>query len=379
MQSPTQVVMLLRPQTRADLLAASAFSSLVFTATPFLLPVVAEQYDVSLGAASLISTFQLGGFVLVSWTVGRVVDPSRRLLVAALLAAVAFNALSAYVPWFTGLLGLRALSGGALAVIAWLGWQEVFGDQDRMGDVAVVGPVMGIAGAPVASALAKASGADAVFMLLALTAVLPLLLPHPNRPLSAHAPRKADRSRPVPITRVILACLGLVTMGGSAVFVFAAALGVDRAGLDPVVVSLAFSANAVAGIAPARYRGPRPLAGLWLVGTGLMAVVLTNVTIGFVYWLAVAIWGFAFWAGIPGIFKLLADRSANPADRAGDAQSIMAAGRVLGPLLGAVFLEAGSVELLGVVAGTMMAGAALTLVAVEIRVPARRHPVEVSA
>jgi len=61
MQSPLQVVTLLRPNTRKDLLAAAAVSSMVFTATPFLLSAIAEQYGVSLGTASLISSFQLGG------------------------------------------------------------------------------------------------------------------------------------------------------------------------------------------------------------------------------------------------------------------------------------------------------------------------------
>ncbi len=373
MQSPVQVVMLLRPKTRADLLAASAFTSLVFTATPFLLPAVAEQYDVSLGAASLISTLQLSGFVAASWLVGRIFDPSRRLLAASIIMAAGFNVASALAPWFTALLAFRFLGGVAMAVIAWLGWQEVFGDSDRMGDVAVIGPVVGIVGAPLASALAESSGADSVFVMLALVALAPLLIRGPASPLAANAPRKADRSRAVPVTRLILLCLGTLTLGGSAVFVFAAAIGVDNVGLDPVVVSLAFSANAALGIPAARYRGHRPFAGLWLLGTAAMAVIVTNVTIGAIYWLAIAIWGLAFWSGVPGIFKLLAERSVNPADRAGDAQSIMAAGRVLGPLLGASLIETGSTEILGIIAALLMTTSAVTLTVIELRVPPREN------
>ena len=369
MQSPIQVVTLLRPKTRRDLLAAAAVSAMVFTATPFLLSVVSEEYDVSLGTSSLISSFQLGGFVIASWVVGRLVDPSRRLLVISLLAAVAANVASALVPWFGALLVLRFLAGVALAIIAWLGWQEVFGDSDRMGDVAVVGPVVGIVGAPVASFLANWSGSDAVFISLAIFALLPLAIPKPDRELSANAPRKADRSKPVPVTRLILLCLGAITLGGSAVFVFAAALGVDRVGLDPFVVSMAFSANALVGIPAARYRGERRLAGLWLVGTAGCAIVITNVTYEPVFWVGVVAWGFAFWSGVPGIYKLLAERSVHPADRAGDAQSVMAAGRVVGPLLGAGFIEAGSVQALGFVAAALMAGAGLTLVYVERTIP----------
>jgi len=369
MQSPVQVVTLLRPNTRSDLLAATAFSSLVFTATPFLLPAVAEQYGISVGFAALISTAQLGGFVVASWLVGRIFDPSRKLLVWALLAAAGFHALSALSPWFWGLLVLRFASGVSMAIIAWLGWQEVFGDSDRMGDVAVVGPVVGIVGAPIAAALAERSGADAVFVMLAMVALTPLLVRAPSQPLSANAPRKADRSRPIPVTRVILACLGGLTLGGSAIFVFAAAIGVDNVGLDPFIVSLAFSANAAISIPAARYRGNRPLSGLWLLGTAAMAMVVTNVTLGPIFWLALMLWGLAFWAGVPGIFKLLAERSVNPADRAGDAQSVMAAGRVIGPLFGAVFFEAGSIQILGFAAAGLMAICAVTLVAVERRVP----------
>ena len=372
MQTPVQIVTLLRPQTRADLLAAAGVSSMVFTATPFLLPVVSDQYDVSLGIASLISSFQLGGFVIASWTVGRLVQPSRRLLVLALLAAAAANVASALVPWYSALLGLRLLGGIALAVVAWLGWQEVFGDNDRMGDVAVVGPVVGIVGAPLASFLADWSGADAVFIALGIFALLPLVVPHPSSEISANAPPRYGRSKPIPVTRVILICLGLLTAGGSAVFVFAAALGIDDLGMDPFLVSLAFSGNALVSIPAARYRGARPLAGLWLIGTATMAAIVTTVDVDVIFWAAIVFWGFAFWMGVPGVFKLLSERSAHPADRAGDAQSIMAAGRVVGPLLGAAFIEAGSIELLGITAAAMMTAAALVLVAVERTVPPRR-------
>jgi len=363
--------MLLRPNTRADLLTAAAFSSVVFTATPFLIRAVATEYDVSLGTASLISSAQLGGFVLASWIVGRLVTPSRRLLVGALVAAALFNGLSAVAPWFALLLAFRALGGVAIAVVAWLGWQDVFGDEDRMGDVAVVGPIMGIAGAPLASGLANSMGADAVFVALAILALAPLLIRRPTAELSAGAPDRAERSRPIPVTRVILAALGLLTLGGSSIFLFGAVIGVDRVGLDPFVVSLAFSANAALGIPAARYRGHRPLAGLWLLGASAMAIVLGTVTVGPIFWLAVAVWGFMFWAGVPGIFKLLAERSANPADRAGDAQSIMAAGRVFGPLLGAVFIERDAFAALGFVSAGLMAVGALSLVIVERRVPPR--------
>lgn len=373
MLSPVQVVTLLRPKTRADLLAAAAFSSLVFTATPFLIPATVEDFDVGLGAASLISTAQLAGFVLASWVVGRFFDPSRRLFVAAIVLAALANAASALVPWYGALLGLRFAAGVAIAVLAWLGWQEVFGDDDRMGDIAVVGPVVGIAGAPLASLLAEAAGTAAVYGTLAVVGLVPLLLRPSAVPMGTNAPRRSDRSRAIPVTRVILVCLSVITFSGSAVFVFLAALGEDSLGIDPLVVSLAFSANAAVGIPAARFRGRRPLAGLWLLGTATAAVVTTNVDSPTIFWIALALWGFCFWAGVPGIFKLLAERSLNPADRAGDAQSVMAAGRVLGPLFGAGFVESGSVGALGITAGALLATAAVALAIVERRVPPR-HP-----
>ena len=374
MLSPVKVVGLLRPKTRADLLAAAAFSSLVFTATPFLIPATAEDFDVSLGASSLISTAQLAGFVLASWAVSRLFSPSRALFVGAIVLAAAANAGSALLPWYTGLLALRFVAGIAIAALVWLGWQEVFGDDDRMGDIAVVGPVVGIAGAPLASLLAEAAGTDGVYLTLAFIGLFPLFLRPPGAMAERLGAAVGSRSRPIPVTRLILVCLTLITFGGSAVFVFLAALGEDSLGIDPVIVSLAFSANAALGIPAARYRGSRPLAGLWLIGTAAAAVVTTTIDSAPVFWIALALWGFCFWAGIPGIFKLLAERSANPADRAGDAQSFMAAGRVFGPLFGAAFVEGGSVEALGITAGALIAVASLGLVAVERLVPPRSNP-----
>ena len=80
----------------------------------------------------------------------------------------------------------RSLAAGvAIAVLAWLGWQEVFGDDDRMGDVAVVGPIIGIAGAPLASALAEAAGTAAVYGTLAVVGLIPLLLRPPGAPMGS--------------------------------------------------------------------------------------------------------------------------------------------------------------------------------------------------
>lgn len=73
---------------------------------------------------------------------------------------------------------------------------------------------------------------------------------------------------------------------------------------------------------------------------------------------SLTIWGFAFWMAIPSAFLVLAERSANPGDRAGDAQAIMAGGRVIGPLVGGVVLDGAGSTALGVVGGGMMLAAA---------------------
>ncbi len=56
-----------------------------------------------------------------------------------------------------------------------------------------------------------------------------------------------------------------------------------------------------------------------------------------------------------GIFLLLAERSAHPADRAGDAQASMAAGRALGPLLGGAVVSGWSFAELGLVGAAIIA------------------------
>lgn len=369
MQSPVKLVSLLRPSTRSDLLAASAASSMIFTATPFLLPAVADAYGVTLGTASLISSVQLGGFVIASWLGPRFLRPSNRLLIGIVGSAAALQAASVFAARFTTLLCLRGLSGIALGLIAWMGWQEVFGDDNRMGDLAVVGPIMGVAGAPLAAYLAATRGIDAVFIALAIIALIPLPFALSQQGMHRRSRAAIQRSQPLPAARAILICLGLMTASGSAVFVFGAAIGTGRVGLDPLVVSLAFSANAALGIIPARYRGQRPFAGGWVLVTATMAILMTAVTVGFVFWIAVALWGFAFWAGVPGIFGLLAARSAHPSERAGDAQSIMAAGRVIGPMFGALLLERGSFVILGLSAAGVMTLVAAVLLYIEHAIP----------
>jgi DHA1 family inner membrane transport protein len=76
-------------------------------------------------------------------------------------------------------------------------------------------------------------------------------------------------------------------------------------------------------------------------------------------------WGFVFFMGIPAAFTLLAERSNFPEERAGDAQAVMAAGRVFGPLLGGALYASGSTGTLGVVSATIIAFGAGLLIYVD--------------
>ena len=103
--------------------------------------------------------------------------------------------------------------------------------------------------------------------------------------------------------------------------------------------------------------------------TGATAVTIGVVHHPVAFWIALPMWGFAFWMGIPGAFSLLAERSKYPNERAGDAQSVMAAGRVVGPLLGGAMIAI-SPAMLGFVGGGIMAIAGLAMLYVEWRI----HP-----
>ena len=98
-----------------------------------------------------------------------------------------------------------------------------------------------------------------------------------------------------------------------------------------------------------------------------MTIGVVHVPVAF--WTAMIVWGFAFWMGVPGAFALLAERSRFPDERAGDAQAVMALGRVVGPLIGGVLYEI-SPTMLGLGAGGVIIAAAALLVYVEWRI----HP-----
>jgi DHA1 family inner membrane transport protein len=288
------------------------------------------------------------------------------MMTAAIVLGVIANLLSAVSPWFAMLAGMRFVSGVSLGLIAWIAWAEVFGDDERLGDVAVIGPIVATIASPLIAIVIDVSGPDWLFVGLAALYLVPAFFVREMTLEAAQRPHR-ERHPPTRAASAILAALCMATFGGSAAFVFAGAIGIDHVGLSPFVVSFVFSANAIAGIPSARYRGPRTLPGLWIGLTGVAAVLVATVHVPVVFLLAMTLWGFSFWMGIPGAFSLLAERSHYPDERAGDAQAIMAAGRVIGPLVGGGLYEI-SPAALGAGAGGIMITAAALLIYVEWRI-----------
>ena len=357
MQSPVRLVYLLRPTVKVGILLAVGFSVLAFVSTPFLLPEIAEHYDISLGTASMISVSQLGGFVIATFGAGRFLQPREPVFVMALLAAVIANLASAALPVFGLLVGLRLINGVALGLLGWYGWVQAFGDDRRMGDVAAAGPVVGVFAAPVVSTLLAAGGVRLVFVALAAVSLVPLAFGY--RSEVRQLPTERKRHRAVPAARVLLICLGLFTLGGSAVFIYAVVLGADGPGLSAQAVAVGFSLNAIVAIPAARLRSTRKIPSLWMAATAVCAFAVATTDLPWLFLGTLVVWGFFFWAAIPGVFEVLASRSRYPEERVGDAQALMAVGRAGGPLLGGLLIDAASAHLLAVVgSGLMLAAAA---------------------
>jgi len=371
---PVRLLLAFKPSVAPPLLVAIASSTVVFSATPFLLPAIAADRGVSLGIVGWVSTGQLGGFVVASFLAGRLLRPERNVFIIGAILGVLANLSSAVAPNLALLTIARGASGLSLGLAAWFGWQAAFGDNQRTGDVAVIGPLVGVIAAPTISLLIQTAGVDWLFVVLAGVSSLPLLFAHRVERSVAPA-KRADRHGATRAARLILLALGLITMGGSTVFVYAAAIGTGLNGLSAGTVSLLFSGNAIASIPSAKWKGPRGSAGFWFFGTAVCSVLIASVRNDLVFAIGLVGWGFIFFMGLPAAFGLLASRSAYPEERAGDAQAIMALGRVFGPLIGGVLLANGSSTSLGIVAAGTIASAALMLLYADRRnLPLRRSP-----
>ena len=361
LQAPLRLLAAARPSVPAALLLAIATSTAVFAATPFLLPSVADEFDVAIGTAGLMSTTQLAGFVVASWVGGRFLRPVRRVFVVGTLLGVGANLASAAAPSFELLTASRFVSGLSLGLAAWIAWQAAFGNDEKTGDVAVVGPLVGVLVSPLIAVVLQTAGLRWLFVLLAIVTALPLLFTR-QVPAVDHLRPHRTRHAPTRAARAILVALGAITLGGSSVFVYAAAIGEELVRLSPYTVSLLFSGNALAAIPSARWTGRRGPAGLWFLATAVCAITIAMARNGAVFGVALVGWGFVFFMGVPAAFSLLAARSNVPEERAGDAQAVMALGRVFGPLLGGALYASGSTGLLGLVSASVLTtGGALLL------------------
>jgi DHA1 family inner membrane transport protein len=352
-QAPIRLLAAARPSVPAALLVAIASSTAVFAATPFLLPAVSDEYDIAVSTAGWMSTAQLGGFVVASWVGGRFLRPVRSVFVVGTLIGVVANLGSAASPTFELLSLMRFASGVSLGLAAWIAWQAAFGDTDKTGDVAVVGPVVGMVMSPLIVVMLESIGLRWLFVILAVITATPLLWTRQVARVDRLRPHRT-RHAPTRAARAILFALATITLGGSSVFVYSAAIGKDLDGLSPLTVSLLFSGNALAGIPSARWSGRRGPAGIWFIATAMCALAIAASRSGIVFGIAIVGWGFVFFMGIPAAFNLLAERSNFPEERAGDAQAVMALGRVFGPIMGGTLLAAGSEITLGIAAATVM-------------------------
>lgn len=219
-----------------------------------------------------------------------------------------------------------------------------------MGDLAAVGPATALVGSLVLGLVAHYTGVVGIYFVLALVSAPAMFLGAElaGAPTGKRAP---SRSRS---NRLLLLALFLLTAAGSSLFLFEAVIA-GRRGIAGWIVAIGFSLNAAAGMAGARLAGRVRRPGLWMTatGAGALATVLPGGTVLFV--LGMAWWGFAFWMGVPGVLMLLAERSLEPGERAGDAQGWMAFGRSLGPLAGGWFVDASAYTGLAVAAATGLA------------------------
>ncbi len=362
MFAPVRALLAPRSHASSGVLAAAAVVAAAFTATPFLILDLASELGVTLGTAGLISTFQVGGFAATNFLAGRLLRPRANLHRASLIGVAVAYAISAATDLFWLILIAQAAAGIGLGLLTWLSWAEATRHRLGLTDVAAVAPLTAAVGAPVLGLIAEVSNYRGIYALLAVISLVTLAIDAKYGDLPVIG-RNVSDSR---TNRMLLAALFTITLSGSAVFVFAASAGRQVAGLSPAVVSIAYGLNALVGFIATRFPARRGSAGLWLLAAALSAAAVGTVRSGAVFLLAMTAWGFVFWMGIPAVFRLLAERSLSPAERVGDAQSLMALGRVFGPLLGGVILGAGAFAELSVTGAIGLGLGSLVVVVVEV-------------
>lgn len=343
-------------------MAGAAVVAAGFAATPFLLPDVSTGLTVPLGSTGLLSTAQVGSFALASLVAGRMFRPRRRFHYGSLGLVAVASIGSALAPNFVVLVASRVVAGIGLGTLTWIAWADATRFARGMGDVAAVAPLTATLASPPLGWITEHHGFRWVFVSLAVLALAAMLLPVDFGEL----PRVGRSVSASLSNRILLLGLMTLTLGGSAVFIFTAAAAQVVHGLTPASVAWAFSINAIAGVVATRRTARPGFAWAWLVATSASALAVGVTRSGLFFFVALTVWGFAFWMAVPAIFKLIEERALTPAERVGDAQAIMAVGRVLGPLVGGIALAAGEFGGLSITGGAVILVAAAIVAGVEL-------------
>lgn len=343
-------------------MAGAAAVAATFAATPFLLPEVAQRLNIGIGVTGLLSTAQVGSFALASFFAGRLFRPRRRFHYGSLLLLTLATLGSVVAPNFGVLLGTRIVAGLGMGTITWIAWADATRFPRGMGDVAAVAPVTATIASPLLGWVTQTGGFRWVYAALCLVALLAVFLPVDFGDL----PRIGRNVSGSHSNRVLLAALLILSIGGSSVFVFSGATAEGVQGLSPVAVSWALSLNAIFGVFATRRSARRGSAWIWILATAASAVVIGTIENPWLFFVAMALWGFAFWMAVPAVLKLLADRSLNPSERMGDAQASMAAGRIFGPVVGGLALGLGSFSGLSALGAGVMVVSACIVGGVEV-------------
>ncbi len=362
MALPLRAIQAIRPQASPGVIAGAALVASVFATTPFLLPDVSVRLEVPLGTTGLLSTAQVASFAVASFLAGRFFRPRRRLHYGGVGLLAASCLASALVPTFALLVITRLFAGVGMGLLTWIAWADATRFSRGIGEVAAVAPVTAAIASPVIAWLIERGGYQWAFGALAVLAIATLVF----RVDFSDLPRIGRTVSKSKSNRLLLFALLLLTVGGSAVFVFAAATGTGSVGISPVNVAWALSLNAIAGVLGTRVKARPRTAGFWLLGTAIPALLLGNATSPVIYFAAMALWGFSFWVVIPAAFKLLAERSLVPSERVGDAQAVMAVGRVFGPVVGGVAIAGEMYGRLSVVGAAFIFVAAAIITGIEI-------------
>lgn len=358
---PTRLLQAVRPQASSGVIAGAAVVAATFSATPFLLPDLSRRLSIEIGSTGLMSVAQVGSFAAATFLAGRMFRPRRRLHYGSLVLVAVASLGSALSTGFALLLLTRVAAGLGMGTITWIAWAEATRFPRGLGDVAAVAPVTATIASPLIGWLTASGGYPLVFTALGVLALAAMLLPVDFGDLPRIG-RNVSSSRS---NRVVLVTLGVLSIGGSSVFIFTAAAAQAIHGLTPLTVSWALSINAVAGVVATRRTARSRHAAVWLVVTSLSALAVGIIASSLVFFVVLAIWGYAFWMAVPAILRLLAERSKNPSERMGDAQAAMAAGRVVGPILGGAALGAGQFARLSIFGAAVILAAAVAIAVVE--------------